>query len=110
LVVRLLYDFAKSGQRGDAELTNIPLNAFVCQAMTAGYRHPEFALSQAPYPLAIARLLRRRCLIAATCAILDTTGTISTVLFGQSVQRSGIVRSAIMRPLYLVRVRWIDVG
>ncbi len=64
--------------------TNIPLNAFVSTAMTAGRWRPEFLESEAPYPLAVASVSKRRCLLAAACAILDPRIETGSALFGAS--------------------------
>lgn len=64
--------------------TNIPLNAFVSTAMTPGRLRPEFLESDAPYPLAVASLSKRRCLLAAACAILDSRVETGSALFGAS--------------------------
>ncbi len=64
--------------------SNIPLNAFVSTAMTPGRLRPEFLESQAPYPLAVASVSKRRCLLAAACAILDPRVETGRALFGAS--------------------------
>lgn len=62
--------------------SNIPLNGFVCSAMTPGRPRAEFYSSDAPFPLAVASMSLRRCLLAATCAIIDTRLETGIMLFG----------------------------
>lgn len=64
--------------------TNIPLNAFVSTAMAPGRLRPEFLESEAPFPLAVASVSKRRCLLAAACAILDSRVETGNALFGAS--------------------------
>lgn len=61
--------------------SNIPLNAFVSPAMTPGRLRPEFLESDASYPLAVASISKRRCLLAAACAILDPRVETGSALF-----------------------------
>nr|WP_165388411.1 hypothetical protein [Sphingomonas populi] len=52
-----------------------PVNAFPCAAMMPGHRLPEFHSTDAPHPLASARIPLRRSLLAATCAIVMDAGS-----------------------------------
>lgn len=67
----------------DDERSNIPLNAFACPAINPGRLRLEFPPSWSDFPLAVASVARRRCLIAATCAILDASGDAGRLLFGE---------------------------
>jgi hypothetical protein len=59
-----------------------PLGNFSCPAMTFGRRRPEFWTSDAPFPLATARMSLRRCLLAAVAAIIDPCLETGRMLFG----------------------------
>lgn len=64
--------------------SNIPLNAFISPAMTPGRLRPDFFESEAPFPLAVASMAKRRCLLAAVCAILDPDHATGITLFGSN--------------------------
>ncbi|MCZ4344324.1 TniQ family protein [Sphingomonadaceae bacterium G21617-S1] len=62
--------------------TDSPLNDFPCPAMTRGRIQPEYGSSNVPFPLAVAPLPMRRCLLAVANAIIDPRIEIGSVLVG----------------------------
>jgi hypothetical protein len=62
--------------------TDIPLNDFPCPAITPGRPLSELASSDAPFPLAVASMTMRRCLLAVANAIIDPRIEIGSALFG----------------------------
>lgn len=62
--------------------TDVPLNGFACPAMTPGRLPLEFLPIDAPFPLAIANVPLRRCLLAAVTALIDPRPETGRALFG----------------------------
>jgi hypothetical protein len=63
-----------------------PLNRFACPAMTPGWKPLEFPSDDSPFPVAEARIAKRRSLLAAATAILDPRPETAIALFGQRKQ------------------------
>ena len=63
--------------------TDIPLNSYVCPAMTPGSDPPEFHSSDKLHPMAIASIAMRRSMLSAVKGILDPRIETGRVLFGE---------------------------
>ena len=62
--------------------TDMPLNGFACPAMTPGRMPVQFLPNETPFPLAIADMPLRRCLLATATALIDPRPETGCALLG----------------------------
>jgi hypothetical protein len=65
---------------------DIALNDFVCSAPILGQLQPKFRFSTNPFPLTNAYVTKRRCMLAATSAIIDPRPETGKALFGATAR------------------------